>query len=84
MTLSDVVTVMRALPGKLVLVSTPTEYLVSAVILWVAIWIATAGVLDESAFDDMVPILGGGTFFFVVILPAGLFRRPRNDRPGRR
>ena len=81
MTLSDVVTIMRALPviklGKLVLVSTRTEYLVSAVILWAAIWIATAGVLDESAFDDMVPILGGGTFFFVVILPAGLFRRPR-------
>jgi len=81
LTLSDVVTMMRALPviklRKLVLVSTRTEYLVSAVILWVAIWIATAGVLDESAFDDMVPILGGGTFFFVVILPAGLFRRPR-------
>ena len=57
--------------------STRTEYLVSAVILWVAIWIATAGTLDESAFDDMVPILGGGTVFFVVILPAGLFRRPR-------
>jgi hypothetical protein len=31
----------------------------------------------ESAFDDMIPILGGGTFFFVVIVPAGLFRRPR-------
>jgi hypothetical protein len=58
-------------------VSTRTEYLVSAVILWVAIWIATAATVDESAFDDMVPILGGGTFFFVVILPAGLFRRPR-------
>ena len=81
MTLSDVVTKMRALPviklGKLVLVSTRTEYLVSAVILWVAIWMATAGVLDESAFDDTVPILGGGTVFFVVILPAALFRRPR-------
>lgn len=63
--------------GKLVLVNTRTEYLASAVILWVAIWIATAGVLDESAFDDMVPILGGGTVFFVVILPAGLFHRPR-------
>jgi len=58
-------------------VSTRTEYLVSAVILWVAIWIATAGTLDDSAFDDMVPILGGGTFFFVVIIPAALFRRPR-------
>jgi hypothetical protein len=81
LTLSDAVTMMRALPviklGKLVLVSTRTEYLVSAVILWVAIWIATAATVDESAFDDMVPILGGGTVFFVVILPAALFRRPR-------
>ena len=52
--------------------TTGTEYLASAVILWVAIWIATAGTLDESAFDDMIPILGGGTVFFVVILPAAL------------
>ena len=57
--------------------STRTEHLVSAVILWVAIWIATAATVDQSAFDDMVPILVGGTFFFVVILPAALFRRPR-------
>jgi len=56
---------------------TECEYLAAAVILWVAIWIATASVLDASAFDDMVAILGGGTFFFVVILPAGRFRRPR-------
>jgi hypothetical protein len=54
-----------------------TEYIAAAVILWVAIWITTATTLDESAFDDMIPILGGGTFFFVVIVPAGLFRRPR-------
>jgi hypothetical protein len=47
------------------------------VILWVAIWIATAGTLDDSAFDDMAPILGGSTVFFVVILPAALFRRSR-------
>ena len=72
---------MYALPltklGKLVLVSARTEYLVSSAILWAAIWIATAQVLDESAFDDMVPILGGGTVFFVVILPAALYRRSR-------
>ena len=55
--------------------TTRTEYLASAAILWAAIWLATASVLDESAFDDMVPILGGGTVFFVVILPAALFRR---------
>jgi hypothetical protein len=58
-------------------VTARTEYLAAAVILWVAIWIATASTLDESAFDDMIPILGGGTVFFVVILPAGLFRRSR-------
>ena len=73
---------MHALPviklGKLVLVTTRTEYLIAAVILWVAIWIATTQVLDESAFDDMLPILGGGTVFFVVILPAALFRRSRH------
>jgi hypothetical protein len=56
---------------------TEYEYLAATVILWVAIWITTAGALDASAFDDMVPILGGGTFFFVVIIPAWLFHRPR-------
>ena len=54
---------------------TRMEYLASAAILWAAIWIATAGILDQSAFNDMVPILGGGTVFFVVILPAALFRQ---------
>jgi hypothetical protein len=72
---------MHAVPviklGKLV--TTRTEYIASAVILWAAIWITTGQVLDESAFDHMVPILGGGTFFFVVILPAGLFRGRDGD-----
>jgi hypothetical protein len=54
---------------------TRMEYLASAAILWIAIWIASASVLDDNAFNDMVPILGGGTFFFVVILPAALFRQ---------
>jgi hypothetical protein len=53
---------------------TRVEYLASAVILWVAIWISSASVLDDSAFNNMFPILGGGTFFFVVILPAAFFR----------
>ena len=65
---------------ELVLVTRRTEYeyLAAAVILWVAIWISMASVLDASAFGDMVPILGGGTFFFVVILPAGLSHRSRH------
>jgi hypothetical protein len=64
---------------ELVLVSRSTEYeyVASAVILWVAIWIATASALDTSAFNAMVPILGGGTFF-LVILPAGRFHRSRH------
>jgi hypothetical protein len=81
--LPQVATMMHALRQiklwKLVLVTRRTEYeyLASAVILWVAIWISTASVLDASAFDDMVPILGGGTVISVVILPAGLFHRSR-------
>ena len=81
MTVSDLVTMMIAFVviklGRHRDHATRTEYLASAVILWVAIWIATAGVLDDSAFDDMVPIFSGGTFFFVVLLPAALFRGPR-------
>ena len=82
MTLSDGVT-MDACPaselGKLTLVTKRDEYayFAAAVIIWVATWIATASALDDSAFDDMVPILGGATFFFLVIIPAGLFHRPR-------
>jgi hypothetical protein len=34
----------------------------------------TAGVADNE-FDDMIPILGGGTFFFIVLVPAALFRK---------
>jgi len=32
------------------------------------------GVTDNE-FDDMIPILGGGTFFFIVLVPAALFRK---------
>jgi hypothetical protein len=49
-------------------------YLVAATIIWVAIWLATGSVADNE-FDDMIPILGGGTFFFIVIVPAAFFRQ---------
>jgi hypothetical protein len=67
LTVSEIATMTHALGQvklwKLVLVTRRTEYeyLAAAVSLWVAIWIATGSVLDASAFDDMVPILGGGT-----------------------
>ena len=54
---------------------TRNEYLIGAAIVWAAIWVATASVLDDHAFNDMIPILGGGTVFFVVLVPAALFRK---------
>jgi hypothetical protein len=51
------------------------EYVIAAAVIWVAIWAATAGVADD--FDELIPILGGGTFFFIVIVPAALFRERR-------
>lgn len=51
------------------------SYLAASVLVWVAIWFATAVVLDENGFDKMMPVLGAGSAFFVVVLPAALFRR---------
>lgn len=50
------------------------RYVIAAAIVWAAIWVATASVADN-AFDDMIPILGGGTVFFVILVPAALFRK---------
>ena len=49
-------------------------YLIASAVVWAAIWVATAAVADD-AFDDMIPILGGGTVFFIVLVPAALFRK---------
>jgi hypothetical protein len=49
------------------------KYLVAATIVWVAIWLATGSVGDDE-FNDLIPILGGGTVFFIVIVPAVFFR----------
>ena len=44
--------------------------------VWAAIRVATgAVVLDDDAFDDMIPSLDGGTVFFIVLVPAALFRK---------
>ena len=52
------------------------RYLVAATIVWVAIWVATGSVADDE-FNDMIPILGGGTVFFIVLVPAVFFpKRP--------
>jgi hypothetical protein len=51
------------------------QYVIAAAVVWAAIWVATAGVLADNEFDDMIPILGGGTVFFIVLVPAALFRK---------
>jgi hypothetical protein len=40
----------------------------------VAIWAETGAVAGD-AFDDLIPILGGGTVFFIVLVPAAFFRK---------
>lgn len=49
------------------------RYVIAAAVVWAAIWVATSVVADD-AFDEMIPILGGGTVFFIVLVPAALFR----------
>jgi hypothetical protein len=49
------------------------RYLVAATVVWVAIWVAT-GVVADNEFGDMVPILGGGTVFFIVVSAGGVLR----------
>lgn len=50
-------------------------YLVGAVIVWVGLLIATAVVLAGTPhFAQLLPILGGGVVWFVVIVPGALFR----------
>ena len=57
-----------------VLLHRARRYLIAATIVWVAIWVAT-GAVDDDAFDEMLPILGGGTVFLIVIVPAAFFRK---------
>ncbi len=52
------------------------SYVLVAAIVWAAILVASALILAGSPyFGQLLPILGGGAAFFVVILPAGVFRR---------
>ena len=50
------------------------RYLIGATVGWVAIWLAT-GLVADNDFGDMIPILGGGTVYFIVLVPAALFRK---------
>jgi hypothetical protein len=58
-------------------------YLWGAAVVWAAIWIGTAVVLQGGGdFVDMIPILAVGTGWFLAVVPAQLGRS--EDRgPGR-
>ena len=51
------------------------RYVIAAALVWAAIWLAT-GLVAGHAFDDLILILGGGTMFFIVLVPAMFFRKP--------
>jgi hypothetical protein len=56
-------------------------YLVGAVIVWVGLIIAVAALLAGTPYlAQVLPILGGGAFWFIVIVPAGIFSTRRPDR----
>lgn len=57
---------------------TTSTYLAGAVIVWVAILLAAALILGgTSLFAQLLPILGAGAIWFVVIVPGVLTRRGR-------
>jgi hypothetical protein len=57
---------------------TTSTYLAGAVIVWVAILLAAALILRGTPqFGQLLPILGAGAIWFVVIVPGVLTRRGR-------
>jgi hypothetical protein len=60
-----------------------TRYLWGAAVVWAAIWIGTAVVLQGGGdFVDMIPILVVGTGWFVAVVPAQ-WGRPDDRGSGR-
>jgi hypothetical protein len=68
--------------GEMIREKALTSYLAGAVIVWIGILVATAVVVDDAdQFMQLLPILGGGAFWFIVIVPT-LFQHGserRND-----
>jgi hypothetical protein len=51
-------------------------YLIGSVIVWVGILLATSITLAGTPYlAPMIPILGGGAVWFVVIIPGVMYRR---------
>ncbi|HVX30938.1 MAG TPA: hypothetical protein VHA53_10700 [Nitrolancea sp.] len=54
------------------------SYLLGAIIVWLGIIAATALIASDQ-FAELLPVLGGGAFWFIVIVP-NLFREMRTGR----
>ena len=60
----------------------PGAYLIGAVIMWVAIIIATAVTLAGTPYlTQILIILGGGAFWFVVLVPGAFFWGRQKSKP---
>lgn len=60
-----------------------SSYLLSAAVVWAAIWVGTAVVLkDSGGFADMIPLLTVGTAWFLAVVPTlfALSGRSSTDR----
>lgn len=71
------ITQKQTLPNGLSMGDRPRRnYESSAVIVWVALIVAAGLILRGTPyFAQLLPILGGGAVWFVVIVPGVLFRR---------
>jgi hypothetical protein len=59
-----------------------TAYLIGALIVWVGIILGTAVMLSGTEYlIQILIILGGGAFWFVVIVPGAFFRKSRELGP---
>lgn len=56
------------------------SYLAGSIIIWAGIIVATAVILDGTdRFAQVLPILGGGALWFLVLIPAQLWRQWKAD-----
>jgi hypothetical protein len=61
---------------------TRATYLFGAVLVWAGIFLASSVVLAGTPYiQTMLPILGGGAFWFLVIVPSGMQRRNLGSSP---
>ena len=58
-------------------------YMIGAAVAWAGVFLAIAVILgDADTFMQILPVLGGGAVWFLVIVPGALFRNrgPSGER----